>query len=109
MATGAWHRTSALASLAALALGGPAAAAGDVPGSALPALLPQSTGATFYVAPEGSDRGPGSLARPWRTVQHALDRLRPAQRALVRAGVYAEGAVASRSGTAAAPITLAAY
>ena len=75
----------------------------------LPRLLPRSRGATFYVAQNGRDSNPGTRQRPWRTVQRALNRLRPGQRALVRRGTYAQDHVIERAGTAGAPITLAAY
>lgn len=77
--------------------------------SKLPRLLPASRGATFYVAQDGSDSGPGTRSRPWRTVQKALRTLRPGQRALVRRGTYAQDHVVERAGTPAAPITIAAY
>jgi Right handed beta helix region/Protein of unknown function (DUF1565) len=78
-------------------------------GSSYPAPLPPSTGQTFYVAPSGSDANPGTQAAPWRTVQRALDVLQPSQRALVRAGTYAESLDMTRAGTAAAPITIENY
>jgi Right handed beta helix region len=78
-------------------------------GTALPPRLPASTGQTFYVATTGSDSSPGTLQAPWRTVQHALDVLQPNQRALVRAGTYAESLDADRGGTAAATITVENY
>ena len=78
-------------------------------GSALPPPLKPSTGRAYYVSPKGSDRIPGSLARPFRTIQRALDRARPGQRVVVRAGLYEEGLFLGRSGTADAPITLVAY
>jgi hypothetical protein len=77
-------------------------------GSALPKLLPRSRGATFYVALSGSDRNRGTRRHPWRTIQHALDRLRPGQRAFVLSGTYAEDLAMRRSGTPSRPITLAA-
>jgi len=64
---------------------------------------------TFYVSTAGSDAGPGTLERPWRTVVRAVRALRPGQRALVRAGTYTERVDVGRSGTASAPIELAAY
>jgi hypothetical protein len=76
-------------------------------GSALPPRLPVSKGKSFYVSPTGSDRNPGTKRRPWRTVQHAADRLRPGQRVLVRSGTYV-GVQFTRSGTANAPLTFAA-
>jgi parallel beta-helix repeat protein len=82
---------------------------GGSTGALLPPPLPQSSGATFSVSTSGSDSNPGTATSPWRTVQHALNVLQPGQTALVHAGTYAEGVVISASGTAAAPITVAAY
>jgi hypothetical protein len=78
-------------------------------GSGLPPPLGPSTGQTFYVSPTGSDSNPGTLAAPWRTVQKAFNVLQPGQRALVRAGTYAESLDMARAGTAAAPITVENY
>jgi hypothetical protein len=74
----------------------------------LPAPLANSTGRVFYVARSGRDSNPGTSARPWRTIQRALSRLKPGQRALVRRGTYVQDLVAGRAGTARAPITVAA-
>lgn len=49
-----------------------------------------SVGRTFYVAPGGSDAGPGSRRRPFRTLARALRRLRYGQRLYVRGGRYRE-------------------
>jgi Right handed beta helix region/Protein of unknown function (DUF1565) len=88
----------------------------------LPAPLGPSTGATRYVATTGSDANPGTIERPWRSITRALSAAVPGEKILVRAGTYAGtvgagpsgGSVgpmvyASPRGTAAAPITLAAY
>jgi parallel beta-helix repeat protein len=61
----------------------------------------RATAGTFttsdrFVAPAGSDDGPGSLDRPWRTIQHALDRAPAA--IYLRAGVYRGGVTVRRSG-----------
>lgn len=65
---------------------------------------------TFWVAPDGDDAGPGSAARPWRTLRRAAAALEPGDTLLLRGGTYAErGIVLRRSGTAAAPITLRAH
>jgi Right handed beta helix region len=77
-------------------------------GAKLPPSLPLSRGTTFYVSTRGSDSNPGTRARPWRTVQKALDTLRPGQRALVARGTYSENHTMERAGTRAAPITIAA-
>jgi PST family polysaccharide transporter len=45
---------------------------------------------TFYVAPGGADAGPGTRERPFRTLRHALKRLRYGQRLYVRGGTYGE-------------------
>jgi hypothetical protein len=77
--------------------------------SALPPLLNSSTGRTFYVSRAGRDTNSGTRIRPWRTIQKALNTLRPGQRALVGSGTYTENLWMHRAGTAAAPITVAAY
>ncbi len=68
--------------------------------------LAPSRGGTRYVSPRGSDRTRGTRRSPWRTVQKALDTLRPGQTAVVRRGTYAENLVMTRAGTPRAPITV---
>lgn len=75
----------------------------------LPQPLAPSRGRAYFVAPNGRDSNPGTLARPWRSIRKAVDTLRPGQQALVRRGVYRENVQLSRPGTAARPITLAGY
>lgn len=53
-----------------------------------PAARPQ--GPTRSVSPSGADDAPGTLARPWRTLRHALEALRPGQTLVVRGGRYSE-------------------
>lgn len=68
------------------------------------------TGPAFHVDPaKGDDANDGSAARPWRTVQHGANRLRPGDTLLLRGGVYREKVFLTRSGTAAAPVVIAAY
>jgi hypothetical protein len=78
-------------------------------GRKLPAALRSSRGRAYVVSTNGSDRNPGTKRRPFRSIQTALDRLRPGQRVLVRGGLYSENLVLTRSGTARAPITLRGY
>lgn len=78
-------------------------------GALVPVAMPQSTGATFYVATTGADTNPGTAAAPWRTVQKAMNTLTAGQIALVRAGTYTERLTMTRSGTATAPITIRNY
>jgi hypothetical protein len=75
----------------------------------LPEGLQPSLGTTYYVSTSGSDSQSGSAEAPWRTVQKALNTLQPGERALVRAGTYAQDLVMTRAGSAEAPITVAAY
>jgi hypothetical protein len=60
-----------------------------------------------YVAATGNDAAPGTQAQPWRTLQHAVDTAMPGEEILIESGNYA-GFRMTRSGTAAAPIGLAA-
>jgi hypothetical protein len=64
--------------------------------------------ATYYVATNGSDGNPGTQSQPWKTIQHAADRVAPGDTIRVRAGNYA-GANFETSGTASRPIVLQAY
>jgi hypothetical protein len=63
-----------------------------LPGPVLPAPLPPSNGAAYYVSLSGSDASPGTLATPWRSIQKAMNALRPGEKAYVRAGTYETGA-----------------
>lgn len=53
----------------------------------------------FYVATTGDDANPGTLALPWRTIQHAAETLPPNSVVLVRGGVYNERVTLGVSGT----------
>lgn len=65
------------------------------------------SGATFYVAPTGSDSNSGlTRTSPWRTIQHAANSLQPGDTAIVLAGAYSERVKVSRSGSSANPLTL---
>lgn len=63
----------------------------------------------FYVSPRGSDAGPGTLQRPWRTVKRGVASLQPGRRLILRAGTYAERIEVARGGTASAPAGVVAY
>lgn len=62
---------------------------------------------SYHVSPVGSDRNPGTLKSPWRTLGHAVKQLDPGEAVFVQQGVYQErvdiGGQA-RDGTAEAPI-----
>ncbi|MEJ2747031.1 MAG: DUF1565 domain-containing protein, partial [Anaerolineae bacterium] len=55
----------------------------------------------FYVAVSGDDDNPGTLAKPWRTIQHAADTVGPGSTVYVRGGVYEEAVTINVSGSAA--------
>ena len=59
---------------------------------------------TYYVSPSGKDTQPGSQAKPFRTIQHAADVMRPGDICLIRSGLYAETVRPKVSGTAIAPV-----
>lgn len=67
-------------------------------------------GPKHFVDPaRGDDKNPGSAAKPWRTLWHALRQLEPGDTLYLRGGVYHERVALSRSGTADKPITIAAH
>ncbi len=76
-------------------------------GPALP--IPLSTHNGYYVSPSGSDTNAGSLASPWKTVQHAVNSVSPGDTIFLRAGTYPEHITISISGAAGSPITLTNY
>ena len=67
------------------------------PTSSGPAAVPN-----FVVSTSGSDSNPGTPGRPWRTIQKALDELRPGQTASVRPGTYAAARCEREKGGSAA-------
>ncbi|MDM8551537.1 right-handed parallel beta-helix repeat-containing protein [Desulfobacterales bacterium HSG2] len=55
--------------------------------------------ADYYVATNGSDTNPGTLAQPWKTVQKAADTAGPGTTVYVREGTYNEQVTINVSGT----------
>jgi Right handed beta helix region len=53
---------------------------------------------TFAVATDGSNADPGTLARPWRTIQKAANTVPPGSTVQIRGGVYHERVVMRVSG-----------
>ncbi|WP_354670111.1 right-handed parallel beta-helix repeat-containing protein [Streptomyces sp. S.PNR 29] len=66
---------------------------------------------TLVVATNGDDSGPGTPARPLKTIQRAVDLAKPGDVITVRGGRYAltDNITITTSGTASQPITLGAY
>jgi len=60
----------------------------------------------FYVSISGNDSAVGTLAAPWRTIQHAVSRLQAGQTCVVAAGTYMERVSIVSSGKSSAPITI---
>ncbi|MFN2509214.1 MAG: right-handed parallel beta-helix repeat-containing protein [Chthoniobacterales bacterium] len=73
---------------------------------ALAGLAAPLPAASFYVVPNGSNSNPGTAAAPWKTIQHAADRLQPGDTVFVRAGIYPGPVTVNVSGSAAGgPVT----
>ena len=79
------------------------------PESPILALEPRVLLSTYYVSTAGSDAGPGSLASPFRTIQHAAKLVQLGDTVLVRGGTYRETVTPSHSGTSSQPITFKPY
>ena len=74
------------------------------------ALINLASGAVYYVATSGSDSNAGTLAAPWRTIQHAATSVKAGDTINIRAGVYNEAVTPAVSGSAAAgSITFQSY
>lgn len=71
--------------------------------------LTAASGGTFYVSPTGRDTNPGTKERPWRSIQHAADRLRAGQTVLIRTGIYRERVRPKYSGRPGAMISFRAF
>jgi Bacterial Ig domain len=78
--------------------------------TATPSATPTPNATTYYVAPSGSDTsGNGSAAKPWRTIQHAVNLAKSGWTINVNGSGganYAENVSITSSGTSTAPITL---
>jgi hypothetical protein len=71
---------------------------------------PQVTGPKLFVdAARGNDTNAGTMQAPWKSLAHALRRLKPGDTLCLRGGTYHEKVSLTRSGTAEAPITIASY
>ncbi|HEY0001236.1 MAG TPA: sigma-70 family RNA polymerase sigma factor [Actinoplanes sp.] len=93
--------------------GGPSAAAtGSAPPPSARALLPTGVvTADIFVAPDGSDAGAGTIARPYASLAKAVAAVQPGQTIALRGGTYRLTATVeiSTSGSAGKRITLSNY
>lgn len=69
---------------------------------------PPPPGNTVYVATNGNDSNPGTLAAPLRTIQRAVDLAQPGYTIYLRGGTYAPSTNIQllKSGTSSQPITM---
>lgn len=63
----------------------------------------------YFVSPQGSDDNPGTVARPFKTIQKCAELVRPGETCWLRQGTYRETVRPKISGTDTEPITFAAY
>lgn len=63
----------------------------------------------YFVSREGDNANDGSLNRPWKNIQFAVDHVLPGDTIHIRAGTYYEVVRISQSGTENFPITLTNY
>ncbi len=66
-------------------------------------------GQTYIVAVNGNDTNPGTIEKPLRTIQHAVDLLQPGDTAYVREGIYDQSVLIEKSGAADRYLTLENY
>ncbi len=65
--------------------------------------------ALFVDAAKGDDRNDGARASPWKTLGHAVKRLRPGDTLYLRGGSYYEQVTLSPAGTKDRPITVRSF
>ncbi len=71
------------------------------PAIAIDALEPrQFLSSTYFVATNGSDSNPGTIAAPFQTIQHAASIAGPGDTVDIRGGTYRESVKPARSGSA---------
>ena len=77
--------------------------------SAAPPPASAAVAGPFYVSPSGRDTSTGTKTHPWKTIQHAADRLRAGQTVFIRGGTYRERVRPKYSGTAGHLISYRGY
>jgi len=63
----------------------------------------------YYVTPIGDDANPGTMERPWQTIQKAADTLTAGKIVYIRTGTYHERVIPKNSGSSDREITFSAY
>ena len=78
-------------------------------GKGIEALESRRLLSAYFVATTGSDQAAGTFQAPFQTIQRAASVAGPGDLVLIEAGTYEETVSPVESGTAAKPITFAAY
>jgi hypothetical protein len=63
----------------------------------------------YFVSPNGSDSNPGTYTLPWKTIGHAVSKLRAGDILNIRGGTYREVISIHNSGSQTHPITVTNY
>src|SRR5215813_11975209 len=66
-------------------------------------------GATYYVSTTGTDANPGTIDRPFGTINRGAALLHPGDTLYLRGGTYYQTVYAPASGTPVAPVTISGY
>lgn len=66
------------------------------------------TAAEYRVSPSGDDRANGNAGSPWKTLNHAVQQLKPGDTLFVADGVYREAVALKRGGSAEKPVIISA-
>lgn len=74
-----------------------------------PANRPRAAGPAFFVATTGNDAADGSEQTPWKTINHALDQLKPGDTLYLRGGLFHENVYCAVAGKPDAPITIRSF
>src|SRR5258706_2067191 len=72
-------------------------------------LEPRQLLSNYFVAVNGSNANPGTLAQPFATIQQAANVAQAGDTVYIRGGTYRETVTPAHSGTAAAPIIFEPY
>ena len=64
---------------------------------------------SYFVSPAGSDKNPGTINLPFKSIQKCADTVQPGKTCWLRKGTYRETIAPKISGTRAKPITFSAY
>jgi len=76
----------------------------------LPSKRPLADGPGYFVdGRNGSDENQGTKAKPWKTIQSSLGKLKPGDTLYLRGGIYYEDVQCNLKGHPEAPITIRAY